>query len=157
MRGANPRHSPTMNFELPKQLNDSGFPQQTNFGWLYDEDEKGKPVPIEIKYLTPEQRKFKGEGNEATRHDLDGMNCWCKMKIIHHFQTESPDIFIHNAEIACPTLSELIEACGKPIWIESMLDGFLTGRGKGKNTPLGTGKTPEEAVARLWLALNTDH
>lgn len=59
--------------------------------------------------------------------------------------------------VAFPTLEELIEVCGRPIWIEGYNgDDFqwLAGRGKGMNTPLGRGSTPTEAVARLWLALN---
>lgn len=53
-----------------------------------------------------------------------------------------------------PTLSELIEACGEKffslsrhanVWQTNWRDGF------GGDT---AGSTPEEAVARLWLALN---
>lgn len=64
-----------------------------------------------------------------------------------------------------PTLSELIEACGeKPIRIQSYWSGndllwqadtsgnFLVDG----NQVAGTGKTPEEAVANLWLALNSN-
>ena len=56
-----------------------------------------------------------------------------------------------------PTFEELIEACGKPIWIEGYDHKdfqWLAGQGKGMDTPLGRGSTPTEAVARLWLALN---
>ena len=52
----------------------------------------------------------------------------------------------------CPTLSELIEACGDRL-------GDLTriNDGWGCNIEMGgdiEGKTPEEAVAKLWLKLN---
>ena len=58
-----------------------------------------------------------------------------------------------------PTLDELIEACGEgftalvnvydDVWFAGELDvGDSFKRGYGE------GKTPEEAVAKLWLALN---
>lgn len=59
-----------------------------------------------------------------------------------------------------PTLSELIEACGNEIhrlWRvdESYDDGKTKWCATGTNDfNDGTGTTPEEAVARLWLALN---
>jgi hypothetical protein len=65
----------------------------------------------------------------------------------------------HVEHVYTPTLEELIEACGKPIWIEgSTIPEFLwmAGRGKGMNTPLGKGSTPTEAVAHLWLALHAN-
>lgn len=67
--------------------------------------------------------------------------------------------------IICPTLSELIEACGiefaslnylsAPRWLAFRKSSILAGR----NVPaLGMegfeGQSPEEAVANLWLALN---
>ena len=71
------------------------------------------------------------------------------------------DIDLRNksSKTYVPTLSELIEACFKlknPIsifrldfdqgWWTAETNGWVVGRGK----------TPEEAVANLWLALNTD-
>lgn len=57
-----------------------------------------------------------------------------------------------NNDVYVPTLSELIEACGEPItlWIMSN----RTDAQKGGTEIMETGTTPEEAVARLWLALN---
>lgn len=75
---------------------------------------------------------------------------------------ETPHTLSRSAWVKCPTLSELIEACGNCInvietypinkWIaregresdDEIPDGFKT----------GIGSTPEEAVANLWLALN---
>jgi hypothetical protein len=55
-----------------------------------------------------------------------------------------------------PTLSELIEACPKQMgtnqgqaWVACYFD-FRANRGAELNE---TGQTPDEAVARLWLAL----
>ena len=59
-----------------------------------------------------------------------------------------------------PTLSELIEACGEGYF---NLNSTKSGKGYdnhwaayfGENPEAkGLGKTPEEAVAKLWLALN---
>jgi hypothetical protein len=52
----------------------------------------------------------------------------------------------------CPTLEELIEACGNT-------DGFVLGKTQDDWMATiyelrGNGSTPTEAVARLWLALN---
>ncbi len=60
-------------------------------------------------------------------------------------------------EVFIPTISELIEACGdrfKPLarygddWCTDLCVGDKFERWASK------GKTPEEAVAKLWLALN---
>lgn len=59
-----------------------------------------------------------------------------------------------------PTLSELIEACGdlfQVLWKRS--DGWITkcwsgGDDKMFNFHEALGSTPEEAVAKLWLAIN---
>jgi len=61
-----------------------------------------------------------------------------------------------------PTLSELIEACGErgmfaltreqgeDCWVWTATTPHLTAR----ELVSGTGSTPEEAVAKLWLTLN---
>ena len=60
-----------------------------------------------------------------------------------------------------PTLSELIEACGEDFkGLTKLPDGTfsspLTNPSEGKYEPFDmlSFKTPEEAVAKLWLALN---
>jgi len=68
------------------------------------------------------------------------------------------DVCVH---IEYPTLSELIEACGDSFgelnhyrnsrdW-EAISENWQDEQGVGRMT---SGKTPEEAVAKLWLALN---
>lgn len=53
----------------------------------------------------------------------------------------------------CPTLEELIEACGERF---GSLNNWLDGWGAfGIKKAFGEGATPTEAVARLWLALHT--
>lgn len=52
-----------------------------------------------------------------------------------------------------PTLSELIEACGEDMFELRRNPGKKWFAGDGESL-YGTGKTPEEAVANLYLALN---
>ena len=53
-----------------------------------------------------------------------------------------------------PTLSELIEACGIRFWRITFVDTSMEWTAEASFPSLEIGKTPEEAVARLWLALN---
>lgn len=94
--------------------------------------------------------------------------------------SERPDSWIHpdgdiadwvgasggNPDDECylPTLEELIEACPQihdgcafdMIVIEGEWIAWYEAPNREiKKTPEGLGKTPTEAVARLWLALNT--
>lgn len=58
--------------------------------------------------------------------------------------------------VACPTLEELIEACGDKFY-SLMLLGNARYRASalfGASTVLETGSTSTEAVAKLWLALH---
>ena len=61
-------------------------------------------------------------------------------------------------ELACaPTLSELIEECGKGYFILESSQYMGWQAFKGLNREIGYGNsfnTPEEAVAELWLELN---
>lgn len=63
-----------------------------------------------------------------------------------------------------PTLSELIEACGVSFWnleqghnkdTGTWFCNFVTDCQVGSDEWESKGKTPEEAVAKLWLALNS--
>lgn len=54
-----------------------------------------------------------------------------------------------------PTLSELIEACGSPFSLRAYTQGAWNASDRPtSNGKLGKGKSPEIAVARLYLALN---
>lgn len=123
-----------MNYELAKELKDAGFPQDGK--GLY----AGNIGPVNLESVSP------GE--------VVG--------------------FAHEDFSYVPTLSELVDAC-KPIKADDFglvvsLDGWLAyynyiGYFEHHNKFLfendtynvkaeGFGSTPEEAVARLWLALN---
>lgn len=58
-----------------------------------------------------------------------------------------------------PTLSELIEACENKLWMLERIDGVAWEAypyvSVGKGSELG--KTPEEAVAKLWLTLKAKY
>ena len=64
----------------------------------------------------------------------------------------------HNDEqmTACPTLSELIEACGDglEIRIEGMTTAIKTTNTLDRELARAKGRTPEEAIIKLWLVLN---
>ncbi len=71
----------------------------------------------------------------------------------------------HDEVALIPSLSELIDACGEEVFITNMkgylkskevTEEWLAIKGYGIKKPedITQGKTPEEAVARLWLALN---
>lgn len=66
-----------------------------------------------------------------------------------------PNVEYEDPVLACPSLSQLIEACGVSENTGLYLSGhskthWVAARGSGQ----GVGSTPEEAVARLWLSLH---
>lgn len=115
-----------MKYELAKQLKDAGFPQKLHplTGLMYED---GSPnIPI---------------------HCANGKVCYCPE------HTGEPYSVI-------PTLSELIEACGDGFRLlryspphEFSNGTWYAGTGDDSKGDL-IGKTPEEAVAKLWLELN---
>lgn len=71
----------------------------------------------------------------------------CCVEGLHVGRESEDDIYV-------PTLSELIEACGDSFYslhIVSTTKGNWEARAT--SDEIGTGFTPEEAVANLWLAL----
>ena len=114
-----------MDYELAKKLKDAGFPQNDNCLQWFD-----KTYDFDLN-------DYNGCGMEGEQ-----------------------DEFKKDEDVALPTLSELIEACYKEgIYFE--LQGYNNEWLAFDGTQLtkefnkkGEGKTPEEAVANLWLALN---
>lgn len=86
----------------------------------------------------------------------DSGNYQCET--IHAYHYESPE---HDADVHFPNLSELIEACGKNImsirkvWNENREITNWIAESDTENTITAIGESPTEAVANLWLALNT--
>lgn len=64
---------------------------------------------------------------------------------------------IYSSESAInPTLEELIDACGDYLGdITKTDEGWYTNAENAGNYPQSDGSTPSEAVANLWLALNS--
>lgn len=62
--------------------------------------------------------------------------------------------FPEDRDLLCPTLEELIEACGEiPFTLVRDYPGNWVAHSIDAKT-MRAGRTPREAVARLWLALN---
>lgn len=84
---------------------------------------------------------------------------------IHNTGCEYLKVDYHPERIVCPTLEELIEACGKVVlsnlegeWeagtdMSGWDDGSAWVSMKSPEQEVCKGKTPEEAVANLWLEL----
>lgn len=115
-----------LSYKLAKKLKDAGFPQLGD-GWALIPDKK-----------LPE--------SEATMTVID-WNIYCQNTSLHH-----------KKMMYCPTLSELIEACeeDKLYWIKRRTWGGQKDQWEAKTLGgyYGFGKTPSEAVAKLWLKLN---
>lgn len=80
---------------------------------------------------------------------------WIEAQNIKTDYTESH----HPEAVHCPTLSELIEACGEDFWSLTRVNKVMWGATVLDNEMnmkyLGEGSTPEEAVANLWLMLQS--
>ncbi len=114
-------------YELSKKLKNAGFPQNINTcGFVYREDERGDLID-----LWPASKQcFSGQ----------------------------PDRYV-----LCPTLEELIAECEIEVRGESLynlsrineVEGVMWYTNWHEDFPSDSkGKTPEEAVANLWLKLN---
>ena len=119
-----------MDYELAKQLKDAGYPQECKIGDAFYH--RGDLV-------------FEGQFED------DGAN----FSYDHH-----PNL--KGLYAKAPTLSELIDACGEGFFRLENRHYGTTGDGwvacdEYDHTPKATsewGETPEEAVAKLYLALN---
>ncbi len=71
------------------------------------------------------------------------------------WKSQSVGTAFNPGNIACPTLSELIEACGDfLVKLERHGAGWGAFNADAPAAMGYNGKTPEEAVAELWLALH---
>ena len=121
-----------MDYELATELKEAGFPQfWSDRHWFYN----GRTSPPTLWCIN------------ALEHSE---------RISHRADEEATNF------VACPTLTELIEACGERS--NSLGGDVRSNEWWAAERPEGlfvdtfpkrcTGATPEEAVARLWLALN---
>lgn len=127
-----------MNYELCKKLKDAGFPQEYR---------KSNPIADFAYYDKSEELHL--------LHDDNDTGWWIGNE---YGEVDRLDIERVLKEFTkCPTLSELIEACGKDK-VFNLYNGNKRWEaskiGKEEDAFHGYGQTPEEAVANLWLALN---
>jgi len=115
-----------MNYELAKKLKDAGFPQlaYAYSGWLADKEDF---------YRIDDNGNYMGINIASISENVENLSY-------------------------CPTLSELIGACGDDfyglkkggsVWVVESTQNI-----RGESKWIGGNFTPEEAVAKLWLALN---
>ena len=125
-----------VSYELAKKLKDAGFPQDCG---RHHGTKKVIRRRTSVKFPTKEGiKRFRASvGIDVGKQD----------------------------PCAIPALSELIEACGEEVFLTNCIgfadrykskQGWIASKSYGVEKPedLGEGKTPEEAVAKLWLALN---
>ena len=126
-------------YKLAKQLKDAGFPQKGTQGYYNNEADKicfttdnstTDTAGVIIEYSDPE----------------------------HKIISKTSKAYI----VIVPTLSELIEACGEDFGALKRYTNAWQARDFEADCPergnigiIKTGDTPEEAVARLWLELNS--
>lgn len=128
-----------MDYELAKELNDAGYPQdpgllralpdKKEYGWFICEGRGDAFIDKELV-----------SGSGAFRDEL--------------WQSYSP----FQEAVYVPTLEELIEACGERYYSmvrvrQNDWRCYIEGE-RGMPKEGGVGKSAVEAVARLWLALN---
>lgn len=135
-----------MNYELAKELKSAGFPQEkaTVYWWKYWKFPKVDKI----------SRPFKDDEFIAVGYELDPASRL----------DDKRDTTGYWELVACaPTLSELIAACTPTRYDEFLLMTGYTdlwecvARYSGATEEVnkrGSGSNPEEAVAKLWLALN---
>jgi len=109
-----------------------------------------------IKYELAKQLKDMGFRQDI---NIGSFFYWEDTKELHQ---HDPENYIKPTSdyIKIPTLSELIESCGNNFVelirkeeLNSIIKIRWRANGIGDNDFIGVGKTPEEAVARLWLEL----
>ena len=159
-----------MDYKLALALKNAGFPQRNHIPFIYPENTKwieGFPSHIDG------EDKFGDSFYKRVKKELD-------IDADINLIVSSDDIEKYEALRVCnPTLSELISACGDGFISLSRIDfidseklqtdkkvvkyhRFNASGGKVRELTyrnktyehVKLGKTPEEAVARLWLALN---
>jgi hypothetical protein len=122
--------------ELAKKLKDAGFKQDTK--WFY------------ITSYGDENPKLAVQECPMIQMDYDYIP-------LATMEFNDEHSFFVDKWIACPTLEELIEACGEDVFVlgrlvDEVTDKFYWKATMFKDTTqyVGVGKTPAEAVANLY-------
>jgi hypothetical protein len=114
-----------MSFALAKELKDAGFVPKTN---------------INAVYFINDHLKIRRE---------DALRMWYGDK-----SRLGLDLDLSKEVVYSPTLTELIEACGLPFQLSCEAGGRWYASNTTNADDRGSGETPAEAVARLWLILH---
>ena len=142
-----------MDYKLAKQLKDAGFKQDGN----------GKIMTS----LQSSMEQYNGDFYVCRHHqETEGYEDCCECS------DDGPctEALLREDDVYLPTLSELIEACGDRfeflnidnVGCEISSIGWIAGEksivmiGDEIVYAVGKGKTPESAVAKLWLKLNQE-
>ena len=133
----------SMNYELAKKLKSAGFPQK------YRQTEP---------YMDFAYEDYGHSGQLVMMHTDNDTGWWLGQD--YDLRAEGKEI---ELLVKCPTLSELIEACGdiflsldSPLVLGSKEQWRATACNSEKMFREGFGSTPEEAVANLWIALQAN-
>lgn len=125
-------------YGLIKELKDAGFPQEPSISTGGNDGE------------------IFGDFYIVGKKDADAAYRYLEMKEYEEYANRGKDFFI----IKIPTLSELIEACGEEFYslqaprLETDGPDWIAFRNPRNLRPgAAKGKTPQEAVANLYLAL----
>jgi hypothetical protein len=101
-----------------------------------------------MTYELAKQLKERGFPQDSQFKTIDRQHC----PPASNFNTAQEMI---DATVFLPSLSELIEACGTPFRLTSYTNGVWNASDKITSDGIMThGDTPDEAVAKLWLALH---
>lgn len=143
-----------INYELAKELKDAGFPQP-EFDIMSNDIDR-------IDFLAREN----GDSKEGKYDSLNDRTMYSKYFSRQYLQ----ELKDRGLLVYLPTLSKLIEAIGVPMILYGGNIGMQTSwvakpaqqkentydfSPDNPGTHYGIGSTPEEAVARLWLILQT--
>ena len=130
-----------IDYKLAKELKDAGFPQEME----------------EDSFFYSQQEDWDNDGADKKVRKLmyDGRGLWPSNKL----NKDRPDL-----AVKAPTLSELIEECGidDMFQLHCVAGKWHTTTWKDSHTStekmyVGSGKTPIEAVSKLYIALNKKH
>lgn len=143
-----------MNYELAKQLKDAGFPQEPTYPRM-------GMRPPQMKIVWNDKDPITKEGNwcqmVSTRKDLEKDKFWrVRDEAVYTLEELKAEKLVAKV----PTLSELIEACGDDFKNLTKDGNWYTNLVAGNEDYYESfdsiGDTPEEAVAKLWIKLNTN-
>lgn len=153
-----------ISYELAKELKEAGFPQDFSppFDFYYPEKEDN----VEDTYLGVNESKKELNVQHCSGQEVDG-GCYglgvYEGKIedwnLEHKYDEKPVKIL----VKVPSLSEMIEACGEGVMLKNECGKWEAMQGcTNRMVRMGEsgakheveGSNPEDAVTRLWLALN---